>query len=90
MRSLRMKLLVLLMIQVVLIVSYSILKLDWIFYSNLFCGMLTAVYAFSIQCPACHKQQVFRGWSVFDLRLPSEKCYSCGTRLKESNKRSEG
>jgi thiamine transporter ThiT len=81
--SLKTKLLVAVAVQVILIVAYR-LGLDWLFYVNLLWGMLTIAYAFSIRCPACHKRQVFRGWSIFDLRLPGAVCFSCGTQLCSS------
>lgn len=50
---------------------------------GLTCVVFLLFYAFSIQCPNCKKKQVFRGWSVFDLKWPQEICYSCCTQLKK-------
>lgn len=41
-------------------------------------------YAYSVRCPTsgCRARQVIRGWSFTDLRLPTERCYKCGSALR--------
>lgn len=68
--------------QVSLIAFYR-LGLEWLFYPNLFWAAATLAYVLSLRCPVCGRQQVFRGLSFFDLRLPTEKCHFCGNTLKE-------
>jgi len=58
---------------------------SWIFMTPLAFGLFTIFYAFNIRCknPACNAGQVFRGWSAFDMRWPSDTCYKCGRRLRD-------
>ncbi len=53
------------------------------FWLALWFGVFVVLYAFSLRCQntGCRKMQVFRGYSVFDLRWPEGKCYSCGTPI---------
>ena len=57
---------------------------SWHWLAAVIFGTGVIAYAFSIRCPVdgCRRAQVFRGWSVFDIRLPGERCYLCGTPLK--------
>lgn len=66
--------------QVILIAAYR-LGFEWLFYPNLFWAAATLAYALSLRCPVCGRRQVFRGLSIFDIRMPSEKCHSCGNIL---------
>ena len=70
--------------QIVLITAYQ-LGYEWLFYPNLLWAAATIAYAMSLRCPVCGRQQVFRGLSVFDMRLPSEKCHFCGGTLDGVN-----
>jgi DNA-directed RNA polymerase subunit RPC12/RpoP len=70
-------------IQVVLILGYQLIA-EFLYYPNLLWFTLTLAYAGSIRCPQCGRRQVFRGLSVFDLRLPGERCYYCGSSLSSS------
>jgi len=58
---------------------------EWHFWAALIVGVALVGYALSIRCPvpSCRKHQVFRGLSFFDLRWPSERCYSCGSTLEQ-------
>lgn len=93
------RLIVLLSIQAMLTVVHVVLRspteLDdgvfttsWHFWLGLGFGVFVVAYALSLRCPspACRRMQVFRGLSVFDLKWPGEKCYSCGTRLSTEYK----
>lgn len=81
-------------IEIILIVLYrfwdalkstesTIFWQDWFFLLALAFGVFTVLYAFNIKCknPECAARQVFRGWSIFDIRWPSRKCYKCGREL---------
>jgi len=57
------------------------LWLDWLYVPSVLRGVLTLAYAYSIRCPYCRERQVFRGWSFFDIRLPTDKCYRCGSPI---------
>ena len=89
----------LLLIQVVLVAVYlafrqpaepgdSVLGSYWYFWVVLGFGVFSVLYAFSLRCPnpTCRRRQVFRGWSIFDLRLPEESCYHCGVPLSAEYK----
>ena len=56
---------------------------EWHYWFAVLSAIVTLAYAFSIRCaaPGCGRRQVFRGWSVFDLRWPSERCYHCNAPL---------
>ena len=60
--------------------------LTWHFLVPLIFGIFVVVYAYTIRCPniSCKRRQVFRGSSIFDLRLPSDKCYYCKTKLPDT------
>jgi hypothetical protein len=60
---------------------------EWHFWLALAAGVAFIAYAFSIRCsvPICARRQVFRGFSIFDLRWPGERCYHCGGPLKPSS-----
>lgn len=64
-------------------VNEGIFSSPWHFWLGLWFGVFVVLYALSLRCPntGCRKMQVFRGYSVFDLRWPEEKCYSCGAPL---------
>jgi hypothetical protein len=86
--TIRTKLMVLLVVQVALTIMHIFLRNEaqpwsWHFALGMCFGIFVLVYAFSIQCPVptCRARQVFRGWSAFDVRLPQEHCYRCGTAL---------
>ena len=59
------------------------LEYNWLFYPVLILGVTLVLYAFSIKCGHCEKRQVFRGFSIFDLRFPKDNCYYCGSVMKE-------
>ncbi len=80
----RARLLMLLGGQVLLSIGYGAFKLGWLYYPSLIWGIITVVYAFSIRCHVCGRRQVVRGASVFDLRLPAEKCYFCKSDIETS------
>ena len=87
------KLAALLLLLVALIVLHQLLgasadtgaqlTFEWHFWLPLFVGMILVAYALSIRCPVptCGRKQVFRGYSVFDLRWPGERCYYCHAPL---------
>ena len=60
---------------------------EWHFWLALLAGLALIGYALAIRCPApgCGRLQVFRGWSIFDLRWPKERCYYCGSPLEGSS-----
>ena len=69
-------------VQILITIAYNA-GMEWLFYPGLvFFGVLVA-FAYSVSCPVCGRRQVLRGLSIFDLRLPGERCYSCGCSLKE-------
>ena len=76
-------LIALLVIQVLLIVLYRLFEIDWLFIPTLVFGFLCIAYALSIKCPSCGRGQVIRSMSIFDVKLPSEKCYYCKAFLNE-------
>jgi magnesium-transporting ATPase (P-type) len=89
-------LIILLCIQIILTLNHVVLResfilnesnfnLSWHFWIGLLFGIFVILYAISLRCPnpACHRMQVFRGISVFDIKWPNDKCYSCGTHLSE-------
>jgi len=57
---------------------------EWHFIAALGLGIAIVIYAFSIRCSNqnCRERQVFRGWSIFDLRWPEERCYKCGYHME--------
>jgi len=85
----RTKLVGLLIVEVVIIAFDVALReesesfMSWHFVAALVFGAIVLVYAYSIRCPAinCGAQQLIRGWSIFDIRFPGERCYKCGTGL---------
>jgi hypothetical protein len=81
--SSRVILLILLAVQVFLIIGFKLFNVELLYYLSLILGIATVGYAFSIQCHACGRRQVFRGLSAFDLRLPGEKCYFCKCDLNK-------
>lgn len=58
--------------------------LEWHAWLAMFGGLVLVSYALSIRCPVpgCRRHQVFRGMSVFDFRLPGERCYVCNAPLE--------
>jgi hypothetical protein len=89
----------LLLIQALLVVLYlafreqivpgdGVLGSSWLFWAVLGFGAFSILYAFSLRCPnpTCRRRQVFRGWSITDLRLPEESCYYCGVSLSAEYK----
>ena len=64
-------------------INENILGLSWHFWLALGFGLFVFYYAFSLCCPnpTCGCRQIFRGWSIYDLRWPENKCYRCGTSL---------
>ena len=65
----------------------SPLDFEWHGLLALFGGVALVTYALSIRCPiaSCRRHQVFRGMSVFDLRLPGERCYVCNAPLERAH-----
>jgi hypothetical protein len=76
------KLLVLMAADFFVIFAYKAF-VDELFFPAMALVLLTFIYAFKINCKKCRRNQVFRGWSFFDLRLPGEKCYFCGENMEE-------
>ena len=75
-------------ILVVLIACYRLIE-DWLFFPTLAWFTATLYVAKSIRCPQCGRGQVFRGPSAFDIRLPSNRCYFCNSKLSNQHS-SEG
>jgi hypothetical protein len=75
--------------QVLLIGLYMVFDTDLLFYVNLAWILVLVLDAWNIRCPQCGKGQVFRGWSITDLRLPSEKCFYCGASIESHQRRAE-
>lgn len=69
-------------------INENILASPWHFWLGLSFGVFVFIYALSLRCsiPTCHRMQVFRGLSIFDIKWPEDKCYSCGTHLTSENK----
>jgi hypothetical protein len=87
--SSRFNLIVLLWVEAAFIAVHVALKkpvaeFAWHWALGVTLGAAIAMYAWSIRCPAtnCGKRQVFRGWSLFDLRLPADRCYACGAAIE--------
>jgi hypothetical protein len=88
------RLVILLVVEVALIALHVLLRepvalnssvaLEWHGWFALVGGLVLVGYALSIRCPvqSCRRHQVFRGMSVFDFRLPGERCYVCNAPLK--------
>lgn len=89
------RLLALLVVEVVFIALHQLLaepvgsypaeiNFEWHFVVALTLGIFIVVYALSIKCSNqnCRERQAFRGWSIFDLRWPEEKCHKCGRRIE--------
>ena len=70
------------------VMSEGILSTPWHFWISLLFGIFVLLYAISLRCPnpTCNRMQVFRGFSIFDLKWPEDKCYSCGVPLSSENK----
>ena len=64
--------------------SNSSVALEWHAWLALVGGLVLVGYALSIRCPvpSCRRHQVFRGLSIFDFRLPGERCYVCNAPLE--------
>jgi hypothetical protein len=56
----------------------------WSWLLGLIAGCSLVIYALSIRCPnpLCRRLQVFKSWSFFDIRWPSENCYFCRAQLE--------
>jgi hypothetical protein len=88
------RLIFLLITDAVLIVLHVLLRepvgmntsiaLEWHTWLAFLGGLVLIGYALTIRCPIanCRRHQVFRGMSVFDLRLPGERCYVCKAPLE--------
>lgn len=89
------RLLALIMVEAVLIGFHKLLaepvssypseiSFEWHFITALTLGIFIFAYALSIKCPNqnCRERQVFRGWSIFELRWPENKCYKCGCSME--------
>jgi len=55
---------------------------NWTYYLALGFGFFVMGYAFFLSCPNCGAKQVFRGWSITDLKWPQDQCYKCGCEIK--------
>ncbi len=89
--------LILLLLVFIQIVLFSIARmldlggLNSVLYWTIMGASLALVaYSFQIKCknPTCGRRQVFRGLSIFDLRLPSNHCYFCSTPLGQVESKS--
>jgi hypothetical protein len=60
----------------------------WHYWLSLGFWVFVVLYAFSIRCPnsTCGRGQVFRGFSISDLRWPNSNCYYCGVPLSTKYK----
>lgn len=66
--------------------NYEIAEfITWHYLLSLGFAAYLVLYCLNIRCVSanCRKRQVFQGWSILDLRLPGEKCYSCGIYLRK-------
>jgi len=81
--SKRNNLVILLSITGAISIAYK-LGVSYLFYPAIIFGGLTVIYAFHIKCPNCHRRQVFRGVSIFDLGFPKSNCYNCGSPLNKN------
>ena len=61
----------------------SSVALEWHSWLAMIGGLVLVGYVLTIRCPipSCRRHQVFRGMSVFDFRLPGERCYVCNAPL---------
>ena len=84
-----MQLLALIAVQVLLIGLYKAFDSALLFFLNLAWALVLLLIAWNTRCPHCGKGQVFRGWSITDLRLPSEKCFSCGAPIEHCRRDAE-
>lgn len=88
------RLVILLIVEVALITLHVLLRepvtlsssvaLEWHDWLALLGGLVLVGYALSVRCrvQSCRRHQIFRGVSVFDVRLPSERCYVCNAPLE--------
>jgi len=52
--------------------------IEWHYLLALSFGIFIIIYTLRIKCPKCGARQVFRGFSVWDMRMPQDECYKCG------------
>jgi hypothetical protein len=69
-------------------VSGNIIENPWHYWLVLVFNLFVVLYAFSLRCPnsTCQRRQVFRGYSIFDVRWPGNNCYYCGVPLSTKYK----
>lgn len=56
--------------------------IEWHYILALSFGIFIIIYTLRIKCLKCGARQVFRGFSIWDLRMPEDKCYKCGHSLR--------
>lgn len=90
-------LIALLTIEAVIIVIHNILEVEpssmdswlqeagWHYWLGLLVGIATVAYAFSLSCSNCGAKQVFRGWSIWDLRWPDTQCWKCNHGIEDAD-----
>ncbi len=82
------KLILMLIIQAFLTISHKMLNdpnevnfVTWHYLSALGFGVFIVIFALKLGCPHCGARQVFRGWSIFDIRWPENDCHGCKKSL---------
>ena len=63
-------------------------SINWLYWASLAVLIYLAHYVLTLRCqnPECRKPQIYRGVSLRDWHWPSDKCYSCGSKLKAPEK----
>lgn len=85
MMSKRSNLILLLLIAGAVSIAYKMGE-SYLFYPAIIFGGFALIYAYFIKCPYCHKKQVFRGFSILDIKLPKSNCHYCGSPLNKKDK----
>lgn len=62
---------------------------SWTYWLPMVFGIFLALYIYRLRCRTCHAHQVMRGASIFDLRWPDERCYSCSSPMTGSTEKGE-
>ena len=78
------KIILLLLTAVILLDVAYVFGIKSLFYPIIILAAILVIYAFSVKCKNCGRRQVFRGYSIFDIRLPKDSCYYCHTPLSKS------
>ena len=57
---------------------------SWTYWLPMAFSIFLVLYIYRLRCRTCHAHQVLRGASIFDMRWPNERCYSCNAPMTGS------